>query len=115
MNAIYRDVRYVVPFLINFWMLASPVGYGSSIVPTKWRWLYGLNPMAGVIEGFRWSLRGPWRAPGRLLIASTGVVLVLLCGRHRLLPENGDDSRRCRVEALAGLRYRKHERTRNSR
>lgn len=80
MNAIYRDVRYVVPFLINFWMLASPVGYGSSIVPEKWRWLYGLNPMAGVIEGFRWSLAGHGMPPGRLLIASTGVVLVVLAG-----------------------------------
>jgi lipopolysaccharide transport system permease protein len=80
MNAIYRDVRYVVPFLINFWMLASPVGYGSSIVPEKWRWLYGLNPMAGVIEGFRWSLAGHGAPPGRLLLASTGVVLVILAG-----------------------------------
>lgn len=80
MNAIYRDVRYVVPFLINFWMLASPVGYGSSIVPEKWRWLYGLNPMAGVIEGFRWSLAGHGMPPGRLLLASTGVVLVVLAG-----------------------------------
>jgi lipopolysaccharide transport system permease protein len=78
MNAIYRDVRYVVPFLINFWMLASPVGYGSSIVPEKWRWLYGLNPMAGVIEGFRWSLAGHGMPPGRLLIASTAVVLAVL-------------------------------------
>lgn len=80
MNAIYRDVRYVVPFLINFWMLASPVGYGSSIIPEKWRWLYGLNPMAGVIEGFRWSLAGHGMPPGRLLIASTAVVLAVLAG-----------------------------------
>jgi lipopolysaccharide transport system permease protein len=80
MNAIYRDVRYVVPFLINFWMLASPVGYGSSIIPEKWRWLYGLNPMAGVIEGFRWSLAGHSMPPGHLLIASTAVVLAVLAG-----------------------------------
>jgi lipopolysaccharide transport system permease protein len=78
MNAVYRDVRYVVPFLVNFWMLASPVGYGSSIVPEKWRWLYGLNPMAGVIDGFRWSLAAHGNPPGTLLIASTGVVLVVL-------------------------------------
>ncbi len=58
LNAIYRDVRYVVPFLVQFWMFASPVAYPSSLVPVKWRWLYGLNPMAGVIEGFRWSLTG---------------------------------------------------------
>ena len=47
MNAVYRDVRYVVPFLVNFWMLASPVGYGSSIVPEKWRWLYGFESDGG--------------------------------------------------------------------
>src|ERR1700722_390277 len=58
LNAIYRDVRYVVPFLVQFWLFASPVAYPSSLVPEKWRWLYGLNPMAGVIEGFRWSLAG---------------------------------------------------------
>src|SRR5580692_10403199 len=56
LNAMYRDVRYVVPFLVQFWMFASPVAYPSSLVPARWRWLYGLNPMAGVIEGFRWSL-----------------------------------------------------------
>src|ERR1700735_2414078 len=48
LNAVYRDVRYVVPFMIQFWMFASPVVYPSSLVPAKWRWLYGLNPMAGV-------------------------------------------------------------------
>jgi lipopolysaccharide transport system permease protein len=79
-NAIYRDVRYVVPFLVQFWMFASPVAYPSSLVPAKWRWLYGLNPMAGVIEGFRWSLTGHGSAPGRLVLASAGVVLVVLLG-----------------------------------
>jgi lipopolysaccharide transport system permease protein len=64
LNAIYRDVRYVMPFLIQFWMFASPVAYPSSLVPGRWRWLYGLNPMAGVIEGFRWSLAGHGNAPG---------------------------------------------------
>lgn len=81
LNAIYRDVRYVVPFLVQFWMFASPVAYPSSLVPEKWRWLYGLNPMAGVIEGFRWSLAGRGQPPGRLLLVSVGVVaLVLLSG-----------------------------------
>ena len=70
LNAIYRDVRYVVPFLIQFWMFASPVAYPSSLVPAKWRWLYGLNPMAGVIEGFRWSLTGRGDPPGMMLGAS---------------------------------------------
>ena len=81
LNAIYRDVRYVLPFLVQFWMIASPVAYPSSLVPEKWRWLYGLNPMAGVIEGFRWSLAGYGEPPGRLVFVSAGmVVIVLLSG-----------------------------------
>ncbi len=80
LNAIYRDVRYVVPFLVQFWMFASPVVYPSTLVPEKWRWLYGLNPMAGVIEGFRWSLTGHGLPPGNLLYVSSGAVLLLLLG-----------------------------------
>ena len=80
LNAIYRDVRYAVPFLIQFWMFASPVAYPSSLVPEKWRWLYGLNPMAGVIEGFRWSLTGQGQPPGQLMIASVAAVLLVLIG-----------------------------------
>jgi lipopolysaccharide transport system permease protein len=78
LNAIYRDVRYVVPFLVQFWMFASPVAYPSSLVPSKWRWLYGLNPMAGVIEGFRWSLAGSGAPPGRLILVSSAMVLAIL-------------------------------------
>jgi lipopolysaccharide transport system permease protein len=78
LNAIYRDVRYIVPFLVQFWMFASPVAYPSSLVPAKWRWLYGLNPMAGVIEGFRWSLTGHGDPPGRLMLVSASVVVVVL-------------------------------------
>src|ERR1700690_249181 len=78
LNAIYRDVRYVMPFLIQFWMFASPVVYPSSRVPEKWRWLYGLNPMAGVIEGFRWSLTGRGTPPGHLLLISSAMVLIVL-------------------------------------
>lgn len=80
LNALYRDVRYVTPFLVQFWMLASPVAYPSSLVPARWRWLYGLNPMAGVIEGFRWTLTGHGQPPGALLLASAGAVLLLLLG-----------------------------------
>ncbi len=81
LNAIYRDVRYVVPFLIQFWMFTSPVAYSTSLVPQRWRWIYGLNPMAGVIEGFRWALTGKGFAPGPLFAASvSGVFLVLLGG-----------------------------------
>ncbi len=80
LNALYRDVRYVMPFLIQFWMFASPVAYPSSLVPEKWRWLYGLNPMAGVIEGFRWSLAGSEYSPSKLLLASFAVVVAILLG-----------------------------------
>lgn len=80
LNAMYRDVRYVVPFLIQFWMFASPVAYPSSLVPERWRWLYGLNPMAGVIEGFRWAITGQGQAPSGLIFVSAGVVVVLFVG-----------------------------------
>jgi len=80
LNAIYRDVRYVVPFLIQFWMFASPVAYASNLVPERWRWLYGLNPMAGVIEGFRWALTGKGQPPSLMLAASAGAVIVALIG-----------------------------------
>src|SRR5258706_2110837 len=78
LNALYRDVKYVTPFLVQFWMLASPVAYPSSLVPAKWRWLYGLNPMAGVIEGFRWALTGHGQPPGILLATSSAAVLLLV-------------------------------------
>src|SRR5215472_13554641 len=81
LNALYRDVRYVIPFLIQFWMFASPVAYPSSLVPPRWRWLYGLNPMAGVIDGFRWAITGRGHSPGLLVLVSAfAVVLVLLGG-----------------------------------
>jgi lipopolysaccharide transport system permease protein len=80
LNALYRDVRYVVPFLVQFWMFASPVAYPSTLVPERWRWIYGLNPMAGVIEGFRWALTGQGLPPGPMLAASAGGVVVLVIG-----------------------------------
>lgn len=80
LNALYRDVRYVIPFLVQFWMLASPVAYPSALVPVRWRWLYGLNPMAGVIDGFRWAMTGHGQAPGRLLLASAAGVVALVVG-----------------------------------
>jgi lipopolysaccharide transport system permease protein len=80
LNALYRDVRYVVPFVISFWMFASPVAYASSLVPARWRWLYGLNPMAGVIDGFRWAITGRGRAPGLLVLASSFAVALVLLG-----------------------------------
>lgn len=78
LNALYRDVKYVMPFLLQFWMFASPVAYPSSLVPARWRWLYGLNPMAGVIDGFRWSLTGHGQAPTISVVVSTAAVLLFL-------------------------------------
>jgi lipopolysaccharide transport system permease protein len=80
LNAIYRDVRYVLPFLVQFWMFASPVAYPSSLVPQRWRWLYGLNPLSGVIEGFRWALTGHGAPPTLLLAASFFMVIVVVFG-----------------------------------
>ncbi|MEW6183462.1 MAG: ABC transporter permease [Bacillota bacterium] len=80
MNAVYRDVRYVVPFLIQFWMFVSPVVYSSSLIPQKWRILYGLNPMAGVIEGFRWAVLGQGHPPELLGVSVLMVVFILIGG-----------------------------------
>lgn len=80
LNALYRDVRYLMAFLVQFWMLASPVAYPSSMVPAKYRWLYGLNPMAGVIDGFRWSLTGHGQPPSAVLLASSIMVCLVLFG-----------------------------------
>jgi lipopolysaccharide transport system permease protein len=80
LNALYRDVRYVIPFLMQFWMFASPVAYPSSLVPQRWRWLYGLNPMAGVIDGFRWAITGRGQPPSLILLASSAVVALIVLG-----------------------------------
>lgn len=81
LNALYRDMASIIPFIIQFWMLASPVAYPTSLVPHKWRWLYDLNPMAEVIGGFRWALTGHGEAPGpMLLVSAAGVAVVLVCG-----------------------------------
>jgi lipopolysaccharide transport system permease protein len=78
LNVKYRDVRYTISFLIQFWLFATPVAYSSSIVPARWRALYGLNPMAGVVEGFRWALLGKSEGPGALLAVSVAVVILIL-------------------------------------
>jgi lipopolysaccharide transport system permease protein len=80
LNVQYRDVRYTIGFLTQFWLFATPVAYPSSLVPEKWRALYGLNPMAGVVEGFRWALLGKAVPPGALLAVSVGVVILILVG-----------------------------------
>jgi lipopolysaccharide transport system permease protein len=80
LNVKYRDVRYVIPFLTQIWMFATPVAYPSSIVPDRWRPLLGLNPMAGVVEGFRWALLGHEHPSFPLLAVSFMTVSALLAG-----------------------------------
>lgn len=77
LNVEYRDIRYVVPFLTLFWQYATPVAYSSSLIPEKWRLLYGLNPMTGVVEGFRWALLGSGSVDGMLWV-SVGIILLIL-------------------------------------
>jgi len=81
LNVQYRDVRYTIPFLTQFWLFLTPVAYPSSLIPEPWRVLYGLNPMAGVVEGFRWALLGTMNEPGPLLTVSVlASVAVLVSG-----------------------------------
>jgi len=80
-NVRYRDVRHAAPFMVQLWLFASPVAYASSIVPRKWRLLYSLNPMTGVIEGFRWALLGaPPPSPAAILVSLASVMLILVTG-----------------------------------
>ncbi|MCB9162660.1 MAG: ABC transporter permease [Caldilineaceae bacterium] len=79
MNVQFRDVRYVVPFLVQLWLFATPIAYPSSIIPEPWRTLYAVNPMVGVVEGFRWALLGVETRPGPMVIVSAiaaGALLV---------------------------------------
>ncbi|NMC28748.1 MAG: ABC transporter permease [Pelolinea sp.] len=81
LNVMYRDVGHMLPFLSQFWMYITPIAYSSSIVPEKWRFIYALNPMTGVVEGFRWSLLGTGEGPGiTLLISSCIAVLITISG-----------------------------------
>ncbi len=82
LNVRYRDINYLVPFLIQIWMYLTPVIYGSSLIPERFRWLLGLNPMTGVVEGFRWALLGNYldsaAAPGLLFGLSVAISLAVL-------------------------------------
>ena len=95
LNVEYRDVRYIVPFLIQIWLFVTPVIYPASRVARSsehWAcptWLYGLNPMVGVVEGFRWALLGRTSLPGRALAASAVVRRRVLVSRRLLLPPHG--------------------------
>jgi lipopolysaccharide transport system permease protein len=80
LNVNYRDVQHVMPFLIQFWMFATPIVYPASLVPPWARTFYGLNPMVGVIEGFRWALLGKGTPPGPMMAISALVSIGLLVG-----------------------------------
>ena len=80
MNVRFRDIRYAVPFLIQFWMFATPIAYPSSLLSEPWRTLYGLNPMVGVVEGFRWGLLGTSTAPGPIIALSSLMAVAILVG-----------------------------------
>jgi lipopolysaccharide transport system permease protein len=81
LNVLYRDVNYILPFLTQLWLLLTPVAYSANEVPAQWQALYALNPMVGVVEGFRWALLGASTPPGPVLYISTAIsVLLLLSG-----------------------------------
>ena len=77
MNVQFRDVRYTIPFLTQAWLFVTPIAYPSSLLPEPWRTVYGLNPMAGVVEGFRWALLGTDTTPGKIIIVSALVAVTL--------------------------------------
>ena len=80
LNVKYRDVAYIIPFLAQFWLFVTPVAYPSTIIPEHWRFLYSLNPMVAVVEGFRWALLGQQNVQGEFIFLSTMVVVTLFIG-----------------------------------
>jgi lipopolysaccharide transport system permease protein len=81
LNVRYRDIGLIVPFIVQIWMYASPIAYSTTLVPEHWRWVYSLNPMVGVVEGFRWALLGKSPPdPGAMLLSLLIVVLLLVGG-----------------------------------
>jgi lipopolysaccharide transport system permease protein len=80
LNVRYRDIRYVVPFLAQFWMFATPIAYPSSLLQEPWRTVYGLNPMVGVVEGFRWAVLGSKTGVHPVVLVSALVSLLILIG-----------------------------------
>ena len=81
LNVLFRDINYVLPFLTQFWMYLTPVAYPSSMIPSKWQVIYALNPMTGVVEGFRWALLGTGQPPGIMtLVSSITAVILLISG-----------------------------------
>ena len=77
LNVQYRDVRYTVPFLVQLWLFATPIAYPSTLLGEPWRTVYGINPMVGVVEGFRWAMIGTGTGPGPMVGVSAVVALLL--------------------------------------
>lgn len=77
-NVQFRDVRHAMPFLTQFWLFATPIAYPSSLLSEPWRTIYGINPMVGVVEGFRWALIGTATAPGPMLLVSAVAALIVM-------------------------------------
>src|SRR5699024_6215855 len=80
LNVQYRGVRYAVPFLVQLWLFATPIAYPGSLLDEPWRTLYAVNPMVGVVEGFRWALLDAGTAPGPMVLVSSVVALLVLFG-----------------------------------
>ena len=80
LNVQYRDVRYTAPFLAQLWLFATPIAYPSSLLSEPWRTIYGINPMVGVVEGFRWALLGTRTEPGAMIVVSSLAALLVLLG-----------------------------------
>jgi lipopolysaccharide transport system permease protein len=80
LNVRYRDVRFAIPFVVQLWLFASPIAYSASQVPEQWRLVYALNPMVGVVEGFRWALLGVGRPPGGMVAVSAAATIAVLVG-----------------------------------
>jgi lipopolysaccharide transport system permease protein len=78
LNVIYRDVNYILPFITQIWLFITPVAYPASMIPEKWQLVYALNPMTGVVEGFRWALLGMEPAPGPMVAVSTVIAIIIL-------------------------------------
>ena len=77
LNVMYRDVGYVIPFLTQFWMYITPIAYPASMIPEQWKFVYALNPLTGVVEGFRWALLGTGEGPGISLLISASIAILL--------------------------------------
>jgi lipopolysaccharide transport system permease protein len=83
LNVQYRDIRYVIPFLTQIWLFGTPIAYPSSLLHEPWRTIFGLNPMAGVVEGFRWALLGTATSPGPMIaVSAMGALVILVTGAY---------------------------------